>query len=68
MQEPRRSCARRDRDHGGCRCQAMALAADAAAADPVCRHAPGRSIIDDILASELPFETSKTWFLVVLSF
>lgn len=57
MQEPCRSCARRDRDHGGCRCQAMALAADAAAADPVCRHAPGRSIIDDILASELPFET-----------
>ena len=30
MQEPCRSCERRDVDFGGCRCQAMALAGDAA--------------------------------------
>ncbi|MFB2550504.1 pyrroloquinoline quinone biosynthesis protein PqqE [Ensifer soli] len=52
MQEPCRSCARREHDHGGCRCQAMALAADPAATDPVCRHAPTRGLVDAILAAE----------------
>ena len=36
MQEPCRSCERRAIDFGGCRCQAMAMAGDAAATDPVC--------------------------------
>jgi len=36
MQEPCRSCERRAVDFGGCRCQAMAMAGDAAATDPVC--------------------------------
>jgi pyrroloquinoline quinone biosynthesis protein E len=36
MQEPCRSCERREIDWGGCRCQAFALAGDAAAADPAC--------------------------------
>ncbi|MEF0943730.1 pyrroloquinoline quinone biosynthesis protein PqqE [Rhizobium sp. BR 362] len=36
MQEPCRSCARKHIDHGGCRCQAMALAGHAEATDPVC--------------------------------
>ncbi|WP_439623662.1 pyrroloquinoline quinone biosynthesis protein PqqE [Shinella sp.] len=52
MQEPCRSCARRDRDHGGCRCQAMALASDPHAADPVCHHAPGRPIVDHIISEQ----------------
>jgi pyrroloquinoline quinone biosynthesis protein E len=52
MQEPCRSCARRDRDHGGCRCQAMALAADPAAADPVCRHSPVRPLVDRIISEQ----------------
>jgi PqqA peptide cyclase len=43
MKEPCRSCERREIDWGGCRCQAFALAGDAAAADPACvkssRHA-----------------------------
>jgi PqqA peptide cyclase len=34
------SCPRRERDFGGCRCQAFALAGDAAAADPVCHLSP----------------------------
>lgn len=37
-----RSCDRKQRDFGGCRCQAMALAHDAAAADPVCVRSPLR--------------------------
>ena len=40
MAEPCRSCDRREKDFGGCRCQAMALAGDAGAADPVCVKSP----------------------------
>jgi pyrroloquinoline quinone biosynthesis protein E len=41
MREPCRSCPRREIDWGGCRCQALALTGDPAAADPVCALAPG---------------------------
>lgn len=40
MQEPCRSCPRKKIDFGGCRCQAMALAGDASATDPVCVKSP----------------------------
>jgi pyrroloquinoline quinone biosynthesis protein E len=40
MKEPCLSCARRDIDFGGCRCQAFALTGDARATDPVCHLAP----------------------------
>ena len=40
-----RSCDRRGVDFGGCRCQAMALAGDAAATDPVCIHSPLRQAL-----------------------
>ena len=50
MQEPCRQCPERDRDFGGCRCQAFALTGDAAAADPVCTLSPHRSLIDEALA------------------
>ncbi|MDT8343288.1 MAG: pyrroloquinoline quinone biosynthesis protein PqqE [Thermohalobaculum sp.] len=40
MQEPCRSCERKTRDFGGCRCQAMAFAGDARATDPVCIKSP----------------------------
>jgi len=36
MPEPCRSCDERERDFGGCRCQAFMLTGDAANADPVC--------------------------------
>jgi PqqA peptide cyclase len=36
MMEPCRSCERREVDWGGCRCQAFAMAGNAAAADPAC--------------------------------
>ncbi|MDO6585326.1 pyrroloquinoline quinone biosynthesis protein PqqE [Salipiger sp. 1_MG-2023] len=36
MPEPCASCDRKEVDFGGCRCQAMALAGDAGATDPVC--------------------------------
>jgi pyrroloquinoline quinone biosynthesis protein E len=42
MQEPCRTCplGRQEVDWGGCRCQALRLAGDAAATDPVCRFSP----------------------------
>jgi pyrroloquinoline quinone biosynthesis protein E len=40
MAEPCRSCERREIDWGGCRCQALALAGDAAATDPACELSP----------------------------
>jgi pyrroloquinoline quinone biosynthesis protein E len=40
MQEPCKSCPRREQDFGGCRCQALALTGDATAADPVCHLSP----------------------------
>ena len=40
MQEPCRSCERKTRDHGGCRCQAMGLLGDPNATDPVCVESP----------------------------
>jgi len=40
MPEPCRSCPHRERDLGGCRCQAFALTGDAAATDPVCEFSP----------------------------
>ncbi|MBP1850345.1 pyrroloquinoline quinone biosynthesis protein PqqE [Rhizobium halophytocola] len=47
MQEPCRSCSRKPIDHGGCRCQAMALAGDAAATDPVCVYSPLHATLAD---------------------
>lgn len=40
MPEPCASCERKTVDFGGCRCQAMALAGDASATDPVCVKSP----------------------------
>jgi len=50
MQEPCKTCDRREQDFGGCRCQALLLAGDAAATDPVCSLAPLRPKVDAILA------------------
>lgn len=52
LPEPCQSCDRRDIDFGGCRCQALALAGDAAATDPVCRKSGMRHVVDALLASE----------------
>jgi pyrroloquinoline quinone biosynthesis protein E len=48
MQEPCKSCDRRGRDFGGCRCQAFALTGDARAADPVCHLSPDHALIDGL--------------------
>jgi pyrroloquinoline quinone biosynthesis protein E len=50
MQEPCRSCERKTRDFGGCRCQAMLYTGDPDATDPVCSLAPRRDLIDAVIA------------------
>ena len=40
MKDPCRSCPDKEKDRGGCRCQAWMLAGDPAAADPVCDKSP----------------------------
>jgi pyrroloquinoline quinone biosynthesis protein E len=51
MQDPCKICDRRTLDFGGCRCQALLLAGDPAATDPVCSLSPNRPKIDAILAA-----------------
>jgi pyrroloquinoline quinone biosynthesis protein E len=40
LPEPCRSCALKEVDFGGCRCQALALTGDATATDPACELSP----------------------------
>jgi len=62
MPEACRHCDRRTQDFGGCRCQAFLLAHDAGATDPVCSLAPGRGIVDEILAEvNRPVEAAAPW-------
>jgi pyrroloquinoline quinone biosynthesis protein E len=50
MQEPCRSCEFRERDLGGCRCQAFALTGDAAATDPVCEFSQHHEALTAVAA------------------
>jgi pyrroloquinoline quinone biosynthesis protein E len=50
MQEPCKSCALKDKDFGGCRCQAFLIAGDARAADPVCHLSPYHALVADLAA------------------
>lgn len=47
MKEPCRSCPEKEKDLGGCRCQAYMLTGDAANADPVCDKSPHHHVITE---------------------
>jgi pyrroloquinoline quinone biosynthesis protein E len=49
MKEPCRSCDEKEKDHGGCRCQAYLLAGDMYAADPVCSKSPDHHLIEEAI-------------------
>jgi PqqA peptide cyclase len=65
MQEPCRSCplGRQEEDFGGCRCQALRLAGDAAATDPVCRFSPHHGAVvaarEDAQSQEFVYRTTR---------
>jgi pyrroloquinoline quinone biosynthesis protein E len=45
-----RTCARREVDFGGCRCQAFALTGDARETDPVCHLSPHHGKVEELAA------------------
>ncbi|NKB37044.1 MAG: pyrroloquinoline quinone biosynthesis protein PqqE [Gammaproteobacteria bacterium] len=47
MQEPCRSCPEKEKDFGGCRCQAYMLTGDPSNADPVCDKSPHHQQLHD---------------------
>ncbi|MCW8883633.1 MAG: pyrroloquinoline quinone biosynthesis protein PqqE [Motiliproteus sp.] len=47
MKEPCRSCDEKEKDLGGCRCQAFMMTGDAANADPVCSKSPHHHLIEE---------------------
>jgi pyrroloquinoline quinone biosynthesis protein E len=49
MKEPCRSCDEKERDLGGCRCQAWLLTGDAANADPVCDKSPSHDTVVNVV-------------------
>ena len=59
MREPCRSCDARERDFGGCRCQAFHLAGDAAQTDPACELSPARETM--LRAREDAGEAPASW-------
>jgi len=53
MREPCASCEHKERDLGGCRCQAYLIAHDPAAADPVCSKSPHHaSVVEAVQRAE----------------
>jgi pyrroloquinoline quinone biosynthesis protein E len=50
MKEPCSSCPEKEKDYGGCRCQAYMLARDPDAADPVCDKSPAHGVVLEAVA------------------
>jgi pyrroloquinoline quinone biosynthesis protein E len=48
MPEPCQSCALKEIDFGGCRCQAFQLLGDASATDPVCTLSPHHDVVPQL--------------------
>jgi len=68
MKEPCRTCPEKEKDLGGCRCQAFLLSGDAESADPVCSLSPNHHLIEQaikdaqnpqIQAQPIVFRTDK---------
>jgi len=51
MKEPCSSCDEKEKDFGGCRCQAYLLSGDMYAADPVCSKSPNHPVIQEAIDS-----------------
>jgi len=50
MKEPCRSCDEKEKDLGGCRCQALMLTGDASNADPVCDKSEHHQVVLDAVS------------------
>jgi len=59
MPEPCAGCELRERDWGGCRCQALALVGDAGATDPACARSPFHARMRALAESEACLEAPE---------
>ncbi|MBX3685181.1 MAG: pyrroloquinoline quinone biosynthesis protein PqqE [Rhodocyclaceae bacterium] len=60
MSDTCKRCPDKEKDLGGCRCQAFMLAGDAAAPDPVCDKSPAHRVVRDAVArAQLPGKVSS---------
>jgi pyrroloquinoline quinone biosynthesis protein E len=59
MREPCRTCEDKEKDLGGCRCQAYLLAQDANAADPVCPKSPHHDLVEQAVSAAERGETGQ---------
>jgi pyrroloquinoline quinone biosynthesis protein E len=50
MKDPCRTCPEKEKDLGGCRCQAFMLTGDATNADPVCDKSPFHQRVEEAVA------------------
>lgn len=53
MQEPCRSCPEKEKDFGGCRCQAYLLTGDMYKTDPVCSKSPMHYVVQEAINSAM---------------
>ena len=67
MNEPCRSCPEKEKDLGGCRCQAFMLTGDPTNADPVCDKSPHHQIVLDAVIKAQQAE-KKTVVIKPLAF
>jgi len=61
LPDPCQACDRKEIDFGGCRCQALAIAGNANATDPVCKLSPGHKHLVDALAEAQSAQTPMIW-------
>jgi pyrroloquinoline quinone biosynthesis protein E len=60
MKEPCRTCPEKEKDFGGCRCQAFLLTGDASNTDPCCSNAPHHHVIEEALKQkDAPFRVQR---------
>lgn len=60
MKEPCRTCPEKEKDHGGCRCQAYMLTGDAEAADPVCSKSEHHHLVEEAVKKAQVPDTERT--------
>lgn len=56
------SCDEKEKDFGGCRCQAFALTGDMNEADPVCSKSDFHHVVTDKVAESLGTTDAKIWY------
>lgn len=62
MKEPCRTCDEKEKDFGGCRCQAYALTKDMNATDPVCIKSPNHGVITKKIQESLENKENKFFY------